>query len=633
VFEELKLTGKPFAPIVFGALIVEDLLAMLLLVLLTSIAMSHIAMSQNFEGGEIAFTLVKLVFFLILWVSVGIFLIPWILKQCKRLFNDELLLLISVGFCFVMVVTACSVGFSSALGAFVMGSILAETARGTQIERVMHPVKNLFAAIFFVSVGMRVDPAILIEYSGTVGIIVFLTVFIKFWGTGMGALLAGCSLNNAMRSGMCMAQIGEFAFIIAMLGNSLGVISHWLYPVVIAVSAVTTLTTPYLILSAEPVARFLDKWIPERVKLLSLRYEVTMNEQIGPESALSLLWRAHGLTIMLNTVIVIGIVLGVRLMYPGIHHELSYTSSLFLVISVLVLAPFLWGIFRGRSLRPEHYNAETLTRLQELQPGVSFVRFLLGSVLVIFCVGSFTDMPSVTGCLVAAGAIGILWTCGHLFARRLYHRIEKQFVASLTDKERSVVEDRSVRSHLVPWGATLTEYTLSEYSPLVMRTVQDSNLKRDFGVTVAIIRRGYNTIVAPKAHEHLLPQDRLYLIGTYEQLVAAQAVIESHPEETEWEFDDDRFGMVPFRIPAEHTFVGKTIHDCGIRETVNGLIVGVERGEQRFLSPHSNMVVESGDVIWIVGEKQLLAKLDLSHHTGGLSTLIPGAFFAGKSQK
>ena len=601
VFDELKLKGKAFAPIVFGALIVEDILAMLLLVMLGSIALT-----QQFAGGALAFETMKLVFFLVLWFAMGIFLIPWFLKLCRKLLNDEILLLVSVGLCFLMVIIACGANFSSALGAFVMGSILAETSKGSRIEHIIHPVKNLFSAVFFVSVGMMINPAILYEYAGTIIIITILTVVIKFWGTGLGALLAGCSVRNSMCAGLSMAQIGEFSFIIAMLGLTLGAIEPWLFSVAIATSAITTLTTPYLILSSDRISQWLDHLIPKRIELLLLRYESAMNERTEREPSLALFWRTHGLAMMLNTIMVIGIILGAKLLLPntvGITVECLTTLS----ITAVCLTPFLWGVFRGQQPRHDRFDTETWDRLKQLQFGISTVRFFIGSILVVFCVACFLPMPSVAGLIAAVGVVGLMFACGSVIDR-LYHQIETRFVDHLSDKERAAVEDRAALSHLVPWEATLTEYTLSEYSPLVMQTVRGSNLKQQFGVTVAIIRRGLNTIVAPKADENLLPRDRLYLIGTYEQLVSAQAMIEFHPE-TEFEFDDNQFGMVPFRPHLEHTFIGKAIRDCGIRESVNGLIVGVERDGERFLNPDPNMVIESGDVIWVVGEKQLLAKL------------------------
>ena len=612
VFDELKLKGKAFAPIVFGALIVEDILAMLLLVMLGSLAVT-----KQFAGGTLFFESMKLVFFLVLWFAMGIYLIPWFLKWCRKLLNDEILLLVSVGLCFLMVIIACGANFSSALGAFVMGSILAETSKGSRIEHIIHPVKDLFSAVFFVSVGMMINPAILYEYAGTIVIITILTVFIKFWGTGMGALLAGCSIRNSMCAGLSMAQIGEFSFIIAMLGLQLKAIEPWLFSVVIATSAVTTLTTPYLILCSGRIANWLDHWVPDRVHLLLARYESVMNESFGRENILHLFWRVHGLAIMLNSVVLIGIGLGGWLIFGPLnaHHDILSPASLaWFIGAVIVALPFLAGVFRSRRLRADLYDQETLERLRQLQFGVSIFRFIVGLVLVFFITSCFMGLPSIDGGLPAfAGMITTACIVIFLFVfggvlDRFYYKIESRFISNLSDKERAVVEDRSALPQLAPWEATLTEYMLSEYSPLVMKTVRDSNLKQDFGVTVAIIRRGQTTIVAPKADEKFLPRDHLYLIGTYEQLVSAQAAIEFQPEAL-FEFDDEQFGMVPLRLHQEHSFVGKMIRECGIRESVNGLIVGLERGGERFLNPEPDMVIENGDVIWLVGERNLLARL------------------------
>ncbi|MDR0336282.1 MAG: cation:proton antiporter, partial [Planctomycetaceae bacterium] len=217
-FGEQDLKGRSFAPIVFGVLIVEDLIAILLLVLLGSIAVT-----QRFSGSELLSSSLQLIFFLILWFVLGIYLLPAFLRFCRKLLTDEILLIVSIALCLMMVIIAVQVGFSAALGAFVMGSLLAETSKGTKIEHLTLPVKDLFSAIFFVSVGMLIDPTVLWEYFGTILIIVAITIFGKFLGTAIGALISGCSIKNSMQAGMSMAQIGEFSFIIATLGKTLHV--------------------------------------------------------------------------------------------------------------------------------------------------------------------------------------------------------------------------------------------------------------------------------------------------------------------------------------------------------------------------------------------------------------------------
>lgn len=613
VFDDLKWKGKEYAPIVFGSLIVEDLLAVLLLVLLSSIALSSVAMSDTFSGGELFFASAKLFFFFVLWLVMGILLLPWFLRWCKKILNDELLMLVSVGLCFLMVMVACGVGFTSALGAFVMGSVLAETSRGARIEHLMRPIKNLFLTIFFVYVGMQIEPVTIWELKGEILIITALTVFIKFFATGLGALIAGYSIRNSMCAGMSMAQIGEFAFIIATIGKWLGVIEADLFSILVVTSAITMLTTPYLIRTADSIARWLeDHVIPERFMLVALRYEIAMDESTDRENIPHLFWRTHGLEMTLNTVVIISIVFAVMFFVgplPEGEEVISPKVLIFLSVAGLLSIPCLWGVFRGRALRPEHFDAETLSRLHQLQFGIYIIRFLTGSILVVFIVGSFLELPSVIGLTMAGSIVFVMFLFGSSFDW-LYHRIETRFVSHLSDKERSVVEERTIQSHLVPWKATLTEFTLSEYSPLVMKTLQGSDLKQGFGVTVAVLKRGGKSIVAPRADEPLLPRDALYLIGTFDQLAAAQAVIEFRPN-SELEYGeevDEEFGMVPLRLRQDHLFVGKMIRECGIREAANGLIVGLERSDERILNPDPSMILQENDLIWIVGERSLLEK-------------------------
>jgi CPA2 family monovalent cation:H+ antiporter-2 len=383
-----------------------------------------------------------------------------------------------------------------------------------------------------------------------------------------------------------------------------------MFPVIIAVSAVTALTTPYLILSAERVGAWLDHLVPERVHLLLLRYEVAMNESLGRENVMRLLWRAHGLTILLNSVVLIGIGLGGILVFGPLMapHELTGGTITMSIGAALIALPFFAAIFRSPPPRHGFYDSETRDRLNQLKLGVSIVRFLVGTILAVFVTSSILGFPTAAGLIATLAIIGTIFLFGH-WIDLLYYKVESLFITNL-DKERAVVEERSTLPHLAPWEATLTEFTVSEYSPLVMQTVQSSHLKQQFGVTVAIIRRGEKTIVAPQSDEKLLPCDRLYLIGDYEQLSLAQAVIELRPDhEEEIHIDDHRFGMMPIRLNTDNPLVGKTIRDCGIRDIVKGLIVGVERQGSRHLNPSPGMKLHAGDVLWLVGEKELISKL------------------------
>ncbi|MDR2115471.1 MAG: cation:proton antiporter [Planctomycetaceae bacterium] len=606
-FDEQGLKGRSFAPIVFGVLIVEDLIAILLLVLLGSIAVT-----QRFSGGELLSSSFQLLFFLILWFILGIYILPAFLRYCRKLLTNEILLIVSIALCFMMVGIAVRVGFSAALGAFVMGSLLAETSKGTKIEHLTLPVKDLFSAIFFVSVGMLIDPVVLWSYFDTILIIVAITVIGKFFGTAIGALISGCTIKNSMQAGMSMAQIGEFSFIIATLGKTLHVTDDFLYPIAVAVSAVTTFTTPYLIKSSDSVAGWLNAQIPESLHLLLLRYETAMTDS-GRESVLSLLWKVHGIKIVLNSVMVIGIALAVR--YAAVpflgenffQKQPTLASYAACLVAVLLSAPLLWAVFVGGRPRPGDYDTQTLATLQGLQIGVSVIRLFIGCILVGIVIGNFTSIYALSSFVL----IPVVVTVVLLFSRHfepLYRKIEKRFVSHLTDKEQAEIQAKTKLSGLVPWDVSLTEFELSQYSSLVAKSLQSSGLKQRFGVTVAMIDRGGNRLIPPKGDDLLLPFDKIYLIGTDEQLAAAQKVIETKMV-SELEFDEESFGLVSLVLSGEHPFVSKRIRDCGLREAVNGLIVGIERNGMRYLNPEPDMLLLSEDVLWLVGDKGRIKKL------------------------
>ncbi|MCC6635819.1 MAG: cation:proton antiporter, partial [Chitinophagaceae bacterium] len=259
-FDELGVKSKQFANVVFGVLIVEDIVVILLMVLL-----STMAVTQQIQGGEIVYTVLKLVFFLALWFIMGIFLLPTLLKKAKKWLDDENLLLLSIGLCLGMVVLAVHVGFSAELGAFIMGSIVAETTSAEKVEHLVKPIKDLFGAVFFVSVGMMIDPQAIIEYKWAVLAVTLLTFFGKILSTTLGAVISGQPLKQSVRVGLSMAQIGEFAFIVAALGVSLKVTSEFLFPIAVGASAITTFTTPYLIKYADPIYKFIEKILPQKL--------------------------------------------------------------------------------------------------------------------------------------------------------------------------------------------------------------------------------------------------------------------------------------------------------------------------------------------------------------------------------
>ena len=259
--EEAGLRSHRFAGVCFGILIVEDLFAVVLMVLLSSIAVKN-----KFEGEELLWQVAKLVMYIALWFVLGITLIPTFLKKFKKYLNDETLTIFSIGLCLGMVLLAVQAGFSSALGAFVMGSVLAETIDAERIEHLVQPMKNIFGAIFFVSVGMMINPALLLQYWLPITIITLVVIVGQIVFASLGTLLAGQPLRVALQTGFSLVQIGEFAFIIANLGQNLKVTDSSLYPIVVAVSVITTFLTPYIMKLAYPTLAFLESHMSEETR-------------------------------------------------------------------------------------------------------------------------------------------------------------------------------------------------------------------------------------------------------------------------------------------------------------------------------------------------------------------------------
>jgi CPA2 family monovalent cation:H+ antiporter-2 len=487
--------------------------------------------------------------------------------------------------------------------------MLAETSFGPKVEHLIHPVKDLFSAVFFVSVGMLINPKVLVDYFWIILLMTVITIVGKLISTAIGALISGRSFKSSVQAGMSLAQIGEFSFIIATLGMTLKVTSDFLYPIAVAVSAVTTFTTPYLIKLSDPFSEWLTGRLPAEMKASLVRYESVM-ATASNGNVLSLIWREYGIKIVLNTVIVVGITLAIsRLALP--HFGESFKGEplglLGCAVSLLLSSPFLWAIFFGGPVHSSAYRAETIEHLRRLQLGISIVKFLIGCALAGFVVSNFTSMLAFSGILfIALTALGVFFFTR--FSEPIYSRIENRFVANLTANERAEIEKRAAVPELTPWNAMLAEFRVSPHSSLVMKTLKESGIKEKFGVTVAMIERGEKRILAPKREDVLLPCDKLFVIGTDDQLGSVSDAIETKPS-GDLPSVDDSFGLASLVAIPEDKFVHKTIRECGLREAVNGLIVGLEREGQRYLSPESSMMLLPGDLIWLVGDKRMIKDL------------------------
>ena len=600
-FTDLNMRKQKFTSIVFGVLIVEDMFAVLMMVLLSSIAVNN-----ELEGSELIYSILKLAFFLITWFLVGIFVIPTFLKKARRFLNSETLLVVSMGLCLGMVVLASYAGFSSALGAFVMGSILAGTNEAEKIEKVVQPVKDLFGAVFFISVGMLVDPVILTQYALPIVLLSLVVICgqILFGTTGM--LISGQPLNVAVKSGFSLSQIGEFAFIIATLGMTLKVIDGFLYPIVVAVSVITTFTTPYFIKMADPASKWIENHLPERLSFLIDRYSANAST-VQVENPWKKVFGVYLGKIALYSTILIGIlILSLSWFIPMIEDVVpdSWGTTLGVVITLAVMSPFLWGLAMKR------INSRKLMSIKE-NKSANFVplflmvilSFLIGLAFVVYFLSKVYSQR--TGVLLGV----VLFVLITLFlSKRLQRQIlslESRFMDNLNERElrRTGKKNNLVHNmHL----AHMEVYGSCEF---IGKRLADANIHRNYGVNIVSIKRGNKRINIPKGDSRIFPGDLISVIGTDEQIQRFLEAVEPEDTGTDAEEPEIHFEFERIAIPDDSSLIGKTLAQSGIREKDSCLVVGIEHADGSFYEPTADFLFKKGDMIWIVGEKEKIGAI------------------------
>ncbi len=603
-FGEAGLKGKAFAALVFGILIVQDLLAILIMVILASVSQAG-----EFSTSNVVFLSGRLIFFLLIWFVVGIYILPSMLKRVRSLLSNEIMLIVSIGLCLLMVVLATKAEFSAALGAFIMGSILAETEEGERIEHLMASVKDLFAAIFFVSVGMLIDPAILKEQFFVILLISLITMIGQPLCAGLGALLSGRSLKHSTQAGMSLTQIGEFSFIFVTLGLSLKVVSDFLYPIIIAVSAVTTFTTPYLIKLSEPTYRWMEKRIPKRILNRLEQYEIAMSSG-SSESALQLWWRIYGMLLLLNSVVVLAIGLAAgNLLMPLVVQAFGNDPSIRFaagILTLIVCSPFLYAIVLKAPRKLANAHAPTLLRLRRLQIGIAVFRSAIGLVLIEVILLQFSDTGILPlGVLVATPILIFVFK---RYIKKFYYLFERRFLENLNAKALSEMKALEKLPQLAPWDASLVQMVVSPDSRIAGLSLLESKFRSTTGATVAMIDRGHRRIFAPNRDQRILPNDQLYLIGTDSQLALAQKLTQEEVLD-DGPSHDELFNLESFVINEGSKYADKSIREIGLGEEFGSLIVGVERAGSRLLNPESPHILKAGDLIWVFGHRNRLKEL------------------------
>ena len=610
-FTDMGLRQQKFAQPVMSVLILEDILAIVMMVMLSAIASGN-----NPDGGEMIGSVVKIGFFLVLWFVVGIFAVPWFLRSTRKLINNETLLIVSLGLCCLMAVVSTKVGFSSAFGAFVMGSILAETIEAAKIEKLVAPVKDLFGAVFFVSVGMLVDPKIIVEYAVPIGVLV-LTILLgqSIFGT-FGFLIGGQSLKSAMRCGFSMAQIGEFSFIIASLGLSLHVTGEFLYPVVVAVSVITTFLTPYMIRLSVPSYNVLERNLPKTwVRALN---NITLSH---PSSAPKSNW--HSLIAQMARITLIYSILSVatialmftfflpfiRRMMPGMHW---WANGICGVLTVMFIAPFLRAIVMKKNHSEEFRALWNDSRSNRMPLLVTIlVRLIIASAFVFYICNYLTRFTNALMMTIAVAVVGIMILSRGLKKQSI--RMERMFVQNLRsrDIEQQVLGLKKplYEGHLLDRDIHISEIEIPENSTWAGLCLADLRLSNRFGIHVSSILRGHRRINIPGGDDIVFPGDKLQVIGSDSQLAAAHVAVAGDIEPDDPDIEKREMRLSQIVIDNHSPFVGKTLPETGLRSEFNCMVVGREEGKENLSMVGPTYKFRLGDILWIVGEDDALKRV------------------------
>ena len=613
-FDELGVKTKNFAKTVFGVLVVEDIVVILLMVLL-----STIAVTKEFEGFQILFTIAKLLFFLSLWFLLGIFLLPTFLKKIKHLVDEEILLILSIGLCLGMVLLATNVGFSAELGAFVMGSIIAETTVAEKVEHTLKPVKDLFGAVFFVSVGMMINYDAMITYAWPIFIVTLLTLFGKMVSSTLGALVSGQPLKQSVQVGMSMAQIGEFAFIVATLGLSLGVISDFLFPVAVGVSAITTFTTPYLIKFSEPFYNWLVKVIPPKYLAKINKYSAN-TQSIQAENSWQTILKSYGRIIVINGIIIVAVyLLFSNFIIPTINENLESNDIKNIIgnaLPILFILPFLWALMAKRPSSGSYKELWTKTKYNR---GplliIEIARFVLGIAFLGFFLDRFASTQISFFITIPVALILIIFFSKKL--NRFYNRLEKRFISNLNDRSEKSDPDAVTRlagntdgiSNLAAWDVHIIELEVNPLADYIGKNLNELQWREKYGINIGYIRRGEKLIHTPDRNQILMPYDKVGIIATDDQFQIFKFIFDSRELVPEQNTDHIKLGkiLINHHSPAK----GLSIRESGIRDKTDGLVIAIRRGDERILNPDSSEILQVDDIVWVVGNGKKIEKLNV----------------------
>ncbi len=617
-FDDLKLKGAKYTELVFGALIIEDIAGIFMMVVL-----STVAVSQGISGGELAGSLLKMVFYLAFWLLLGIYLLPTFLKKAEKLMNDETLLIVSLGICLGMVLLANYLGFSTALGAFLAGSLLAGTIHAEKIEHINKPIKDLFGAVFFISVGMMVNPALIWQFAGPIVVITITVIIGKAIFSTLGVLFSGQSLKTAILCGFSLAQIGEFSFIIASLGISLGVISDYIYPIVVSVSVITTFTTPFVIRSAERAYALLNLRLPQKLSNYLNRYTSEDQSATEQDSDWSAFIKKYFSRLTLYVIIILGIIFGgTSFLRPFLATHLKAPLATFLTsfITLLAMAPFLRQCLfpRNEFFIPLWFKSRT-NRLPLIV--LNGFRLAVSISLVVLPIRIMYAFPRFYILLAAVALVFFIIRSDWLIAP--YLKIEARFLANFNERKLQERKESGIDHSWLDERIYVSRIDFDHESPALNKLLAQLLGTKRSGLKIIKIIRNRKHINVPERTEKFLLGDVIFIAGRISELdnldiirnnltkKAAEDLLTLRDfiKHQEQYAEADQLLCYAVTVEKGSKLAGVNIKDSKIKRDWGGILLGLERELYPIMFPNPNMRIQENDLLWILGSQKMAGKL------------------------
>ncbi len=605
-FEELEIKGQKYSQLVMGTLVIEDIVGIFMMVVL-----STISVSQSVAGKELMISLALMVCYLVVWLLLGIYLLPTFLNKVIKVMNDEMLLILSLGLCFGMVMIANFLGFSSELGAFLAGSLLAGTIHVERVEHLTGGVKDMFVSFFFLSVGMKVDPHAIVNYAPIIAVITVVAVIAKLIFATVGMLLSGQTLNTAVKSGFSLAPIGEFSFIIAALGVSLGVMEENLYPIIVSAAVITTFLTPFLIKNSSSVTDLLQRKLPE--SLLQKLHQYTSSDQTDDDKDTD--WNEYirkfvSRTALYSVIMLVAVMVGIEGIYPFLAGALTPLSA---SIATCAIIFFVIAIFVRPMLNPGNalFTSLWLKKRANRLPLIvlAAVRVILTATIAMIPISVLFEINPVY--LFFFIIIAVLIAGKSNFLSTAYLRLETQFLRNLNERLIEAEEEKGLHQSWLDTELHIISLIAPKSADFLGKHLADLQWGKVYNVYVVKIRHHGKHIILPEPKATIAAGDKVFVVGDLKSIENFYRLVQMKPSkpprtlkrfmETDYPDADNALSVCAIKVTGNESYAGKTLKNGNIREKFHCMVLGVQQSGYPIIMPDINTLITKDDIIWVMG--------------------------------